>query len=83
METVFDQLRTLQDILSEKYAIERELNENSKGSGNKGELINRLKRAYADKNNKLAEAEERCKKIRFRLEEAQLKREAMKNRWIL
>ncbi len=76
METVFDQLKTLQEILSQKYAIEREINEIPKALVTKAELISRLKRAYGEKNAKLAEADEKLKKIRARLEEAQTKRES-------
>jgi len=75
METVFDQLKNLQEVLSQKYEIEREINEIPKTLVTKAELIARLKRAFTEKNSKLLEADERLKKIRGRLEEAQMKRE--------
>jgi predicted nucleic acid-binding Zn-ribbon protein len=62
MEDVFDKLRTLQDILSEKIALEQEIQEIPKLLVTQEELLARLKKTFIEKNQeyekaKAAEAE--------------------------
>jgi len=53
MQEVFEKLRSLQDILSKKFEIERQIEENPKLVNTKLELLNRLKKSYLEKNTKV------------------------------
>lgn len=75
MQEVFDKLRTLQDILSKKFDIEREIHEIPKALSTKTELLNRLKKTYIEKNNQLEEARKRVGMSRNKLAEAEQQRE--------
>ena len=75
MQEVFSKLRTLQDILSKKYDIEREINEIPKVLTTKQELLNRLKKSYIDKNTQRERSVDRIKHLRFKLSEAEEQRE--------
>jgi predicted nucleic acid-binding Zn-ribbon protein len=46
--TVYDKLRALQDVLSRKFEVEREIQEIPKSLATKTELLNRLKKSLAD-----------------------------------
>ncbi|MDR2760157.1 MAG: nucleic acid-binding protein, partial [Spirochaetaceae bacterium] len=64
MEDVFDKLRTLQDILSEKISLEQDIQEIPKLLSTQEELLSRLKKSFIDKNQdyekaKIAEIEYR------------------------
>jgi predicted nucleic acid-binding Zn-ribbon protein len=64
MEDVFDKLRTLQDILSEKIVLEQEIQEIPKLLITQEELLSRLKKSFIEKNQdyekaKIAEIEYR------------------------
>ncbi len=50
MEKVFEKLRTLQGILSQKFEIEKEIDEIPKILSTKTELLNRLKKTYVERN---------------------------------
>ncbi|GHU02841.1 hypothetical protein FACS1894147_05670 [Spirochaetia bacterium] len=50
MDEVFDKLRTLQDILSEKYALEQQIQEIPKLLSTQEELLARLKKSFIEKN---------------------------------
>ena len=75
MQEVFTKLRSLQDILSKKFDIEKEINEIPKVLTTKQELLNRLKKSYIDKNSQREKAVERIKHLRFKLAEAEEQRE--------
>jgi len=49
MEEVFSKLRSLQEILSEKFEIEREMEEIPKILATRTELLNRMKKSYLEK----------------------------------
>ncbi len=51
MQEVFDKLRSLQEILSERYELEREIHEVPRTLTTKTELLSRLRKQYIDKNN--------------------------------
>ncbi|MDR2630791.1 MAG: nucleic acid-binding protein, partial [Spirochaetaceae bacterium] len=64
MEEVFDKLRTLQEILSEKISLERDIQEIPKLLSTQEELLSRLKKSFIEKNQdyekaKIAEVEYR------------------------
>ncbi len=75
MHEVFEKLRSLQDVLSKKYEIEREITEIPKALTTKTELLNRLKKTYIERNTLLDESRERVKKLRQRLADAEHERE--------
>ena len=76
MQEVFDKLRSLQEILSQRYEIEREINEVPRTLTTKTELLNRLRKQYIDKNNHMDDTKASITKLRHRLAEAELQREA-------
>lgn len=75
MEDVFDKLRALQDILSRKFEIEREINEIPRALTTKTELVNRLKKSYIEKNERLEDNKKKIRMLRNRLAEAEEQRE--------
>ena len=75
MQEVFDKLRNLQDILSSKYEIEREIYEIPKALNTKNELLVRLKKDYIEKNDLLTETQNKIKHLKFLLSEAERERE--------
>lgn len=75
MQEVFEKLRTLQEILSKKYDIEREIEEIPRSLTTKTELLNRLKKQYIEKNTTLDETQDRVKRLRIRLDDAERQRE--------
>ena len=75
MQDVFDKLRTLQDILSQRYDIERELHEIPRALTTKTELLNRLMKQYIEKNTLMDETNTTIKKLRQKLAEVELERE--------
>jgi uncharacterized protein len=76
MQEVFEKLRSLQDILSNKFEIEQEIEEVPKLLHTKTELLNRLKKSYLERNTQVENTEERIRHIRIRLEDAERQREA-------
>ncbi len=76
MQEVFDKLRNLQDILSSKYEMEREIYEIPKALNTKNELLVRLKEDYIEKNDLLKETQNKIKHLKFLLDEAEREREA-------
>lgn len=75
MQEVFEKLRNLQDVLSEKYEIEREIEEIPKALTTKNELLNRLKKQYIEKNNRMEEIKEKITSLRIQLSDAERTRE--------
>lgn len=74
-EEVYEKLRNLQEVLSEKFAIEAEIRDIPKALATKQELVNRLKKTYIEKSTQYNEVRERIKSLRFRMEEAEHARE--------
>lgn len=75
MTEVFDKLRALQDILFQKYEIEREISEIPKVLSTKTEMLNRLKKLYIEKNSQLEQAKSKVAGLRIRLADAENQRE--------
>ncbi len=75
MQTVFDTLRELQDVLSEKYALQHEIEEIPKVLDKKVELLNRMKMSYLALNEQLQEITARIDAFKQRLQEASVQRE--------
>ncbi|MBN2735979.1 MAG: nucleic acid-binding protein [Spirochaetales bacterium] len=75
MHEVFEKLRDLQDVLSKKFDIDRDMKEIPKILTTKTELLNRLKKSYIEKNDDLQRKKERIKEIRHKMQEAERNRE--------
>jgi predicted nucleic acid-binding Zn-ribbon protein len=75
MEQVFDKLRSLQEILSERYDLEREINEVPRTLTTKTELLARLRKQYIEKNTQLEEIKSNISRLRIRLADAEKQRE--------
>jgi predicted nucleic acid-binding Zn-ribbon protein len=56
MEDVFEKLRTLQDILSEKFSLEKDIQEIPKLLTTQEELLSRLKKSFIEKNQEYEKA---------------------------
>ena len=75
IKDVFGKLRALQDVLSKKYEIEKEIFEIPKNLSVKNELLNRLKKTYIAKNNSIEQLKERIKHLQFQLSDMETQRE--------
>ncbi|MDR1212388.1 MAG: C4-type zinc ribbon domain-containing protein [Spirochaetaceae bacterium] len=75
MEDVFDKLRTLQDILSEKIALEQEIQEIPKILVTQEELLARLKKTFIEKNQDYEKAKSSEAEFRNLLADAEAGRE--------
>lgn len=76
MSKVFDNLEKLQGILSEKYQVQRKIEEVPKQLSSQEELLSRLKKEYIEKNAKYEELKGKVEAIKEELEEAVKSREA-------
>ena len=75
MEEIFDKLRSLQDILSQKFEVERQIDDLPKALATKTELLNRLKQSYIKKNKDIENMKEKLKTTENRVDEAETGRE--------
>jgi predicted nucleic acid-binding Zn-ribbon protein len=75
MEKVFEKLRALQGILSQKFDIEKEIDEIPKILSTKTELLNRLKKTYVERNAEYEATQAKIKDIRERIITAELERQ--------
>jgi uncharacterized protein len=73
--TVYDKLRALQDVLSKKFEVEKEILEIPKSLATKTELLNRLKKSFADKGATQQASTLRIQDIQQKLGEAEQGRE--------
>ncbi|MDR3193032.1 MAG: zinc ribbon domain-containing protein [Treponema sp.] len=75
MEEVFEKLRTLQDILSEKISLEHDIQEIPKLLDTQEELLSRLKRSFIEKNQEYEKAKNAESEFRNLLSDAEVMRE--------
>jgi len=75
MEEVFEKLRTLQDVLSDKIALEHEIQDIPKLLLTQEELLARLKKSFIEKNVEYEAARERVNLLRGQLADAETSRE--------
>ncbi len=75
IEKVFDKLRTLQEILSLKFKVQREIEEIPGALATRTELLNRLKKGYIDKSKSLDDLIGSTKRSRTKAIEAEAERE--------
>jgi hypothetical protein len=73
--TVYEKLRALQDVLSKKFEVEKEIQEIPKSLATKTELLNRLKKSYMEKSATNQAAELRVQDLGQKLAEAEGNRE--------
>lgn len=73
--TVYDRLRALQDVLSRKFEVEREIQEIPKSLATKTELLNRLRKSLADRSAAYEAVKARLTDVEQRLAEAEGARE--------
>lgn len=76
MSKVFDNLEKLQGILSEKYQVQRKIEEVPKQLSSQEELLSRLKKEYIEKNAKYEELKGKVDAIKVELEETVKSRES-------
>ncbi|MCX7787775.1 MAG: C4-type zinc ribbon domain-containing protein [Spirochaetes bacterium] len=79
VQEVFDKLRTLQEILSAKYSLEKEIQEIPKALATKTEVVARLKKSYIEKNEQYEATKQRIKNLRERMLEAEQNREKLES----
>jgi predicted nucleic acid-binding Zn-ribbon protein len=75
MDEVFEKLRALQDVLSEKIALEQEIQDIPKLLTTQEELLSRLKKSFIEKNAEYEAARERVNLLRGQLADAETARE--------
>ena len=75
MDQVFSKLRSLQEILSEKFEIEREMEEIPKILATRTELLNRMKKAYLEKTQEYETKGRYIEELRNKAREAERVRE--------
>ncbi|MFA6507853.1 MAG: zinc ribbon domain-containing protein [Treponemataceae bacterium] len=75
MDEVFEKLRALQDVLSEKIALEREIQDIPKLLMTQEELLARLKKTFIEKNAEYEAARARVNLLRGQLIDAETSRE--------
>jgi len=75
MENTFEVLQQLQEILSKKYAIERDILEIPKALETKQEILNRLKKSYVEKNEEFESTKAEIRHLNFEMTEAERIRE--------
>lgn len=80
MEKTYEILQQLQEILSQKYAIERDILEIPKALETKQEILNRLKKTYVDKNKEFESIKDEIRHLNFEMDEAERNREESEKR---
>ncbi|MFQ3621171.1 MAG: C4-type zinc ribbon domain-containing protein [Spirochaetales bacterium] len=79
VQEAFDKLRSLQEILSAKYALEKEIQEIPKALATKTEVVARLKKSYIEKNEEYEAIKQRIKNFREKMLEAERNREKLES----
>ncbi|NCB00891.1 MAG: nucleic acid-binding protein [Spirochaetia bacterium] len=75
MQEVFDKLRDLQSVLAKKFSVLDEIVEIPKALKTKEELLNRGKKIYIEKHERIKKTTDELKKLRIALDEAEVARE--------
>jgi len=74
--TVYDKLRALQEVLSKKFDVEKEIQEIPKSLATKTELLNRLKKSFMEKSATYEAAQARSTELDQKLTDAEQSRES-------
>ena len=75
MQDVLNKLKSLQDILSQKFDTEHEMNEIPKILSTKTELLNRLKKSFIDMNDDIENRKKRIRELKQNMLKAEQERE--------
>ncbi|MBB6479093.1 zinc ribbon domain-containing protein [Spirochaeta isovalerica] len=75
MQSTFEKLQQLQDILSKKFDLEHEIHEIPRALAKKQELLNRLKKSYIESNEKFETTKSGLLELKRELAEAESLRE--------
>jgi uncharacterized protein len=75
MQEIFEKLKSLQVILSTKYTVQDEIRDIPRTLETKIELLNRGKKNYLEKNERLKRTNDELKSLRIRLDDAEKIRE--------
>lgn len=75
MQSTFEKLQQLQDILSTKYELEHDIHEIPRALAKKQELLNRLKKSYIESNEKFEVTKNSLSTLKRELGEAEILRE--------
>ena len=75
MKEVFDNLKKLQDVLAEKYALQNEIEEAPKRLTAQKELLERLKKEFIEKNTEYEQVKSKVGALRTELAEVEMARE--------
>jgi len=75
MTEVFEKLKSLQDILAEKYALEQKISDAPKQLSAQDELLERLRKEYASKNSGYEEIRSKVLSLKTELEQTEKSRE--------
>ena len=76
MTEVFDKLKSLQDVLVEKYDLEKKIDSSPKQLDSQDELLARLKKEYIEKNKSYEEVRAVVEHLKRELSEAEASRES-------
>jgi uncharacterized protein len=76
MTEVFDKLKTLQDVLAQKYSLEAKIDDAPKQLNTQDELLARLKKEYIEKNTVYDEVKGKVEKLKADLADAVSSRES-------
>ncbi|MBQ4379100.1 MAG: nucleic acid-binding protein [Treponema sp.] len=76
MTEVFDKLKSLQDVLVEKYDLEKKIESSPKQLDSQDELLARLKKEYIEKNKSYEEVKAEVEKLKQELSAAEASRES-------
>ncbi len=80
MEKTFEKLRHLQEVLSKRIEIEKEIDEIPKALSVKEELLNRLQKSFIEKNDNKVASEEELSRFKKLMADAERSREASEKR---
>ncbi len=75
IQETLNRLQELQDILARKYSVENELKDIPKALNTKTELVNRLKKSFVEKNDRLGSGKSKITELRIKMEDAERERE--------
>ncbi|TVR69786.1 MAG: nucleic acid-binding protein [Spirochaetaceae bacterium] len=75
IESTIEKLKILQEILSAKFAVQREIEDLPRTLATKKELVSRLKKAFVEKNERYEETRRNVANLRIKLQEAEDARE--------
>lgn len=75
IQETLNKLQELQDVLAEKYSVESELKDIPKALNTKIELVNRLKKSYVEKNERLEGGRTKVGELRIQMGDAERERE--------